>query len=349
MNNGNELSRMRKLAFSATAFLFGLALFGAVGAAGELVLRWVAPQSDPVKLGVRLENSARQYGLRPNVRSIQTGVWVETNSLGFREKEYSLERTAGVRRIAVLGDSYTQGVGVEFSETFSKRLEAELSRSGNAHEVINFGVSGYNTVMELATFREVAAKFRPDLVIVAYVLNDTERWGSSGQVQEAGGEARSRLTAAHEGLKGISTLYRYLSPKVGAVFGLFNARYAIGTTDQIIRSFEENSLGWIESRQALLDIAGEARKAGARTLVIVFPMMLDFATYPLGPAHDRITQFCKDNGIDVLDLLSRFEHEKVSDLVVMLDGHPNSRAHRIFADEILRYLSRRHPSPPASS
>lgn len=139
-------------------------------------------------------------------------------------------------------------------------------------------------------------------------------------------------------------LYRYLSPKVGAAFGVFDARYGVGMTNEIIRSYDENSLGWIDARRAILDTASEARKIGARTLVVVFPMMVDFATYPLGSAHDKVTQFCKDNGIDVLDLLPRFRREEVSDLVVFLDGHTNPRAHKIFADQILHYLSSRYLS-----
>lgn len=348
MEKGNELSRTRKLVFSAAALLLGLALFGAVAAVGETVVRSIAPKSDPVRLGVKLENSARRYGLRPNTRSMQTGVLVETNSLGFREKEYPVERSPGVRRIVVLGDSYTLGVGVEFPETFTKRLEARLNRAGGAVEVINFGVSGYNTVMELATFREVAAQFRPDLVIVAYVPNDAERVGPAGELQ-GDGSAQSILNIAHQRLRDTSMLYRYLSPKIGTAFRLFDARYAVGATNQILRSYDEGAPGWIESRRALLDIAGEAQKIGAPTLVVVLPMMVDFATSPFGPAHERITQFCKDHGIDVLDLLPRFERERASDLVVFLDGHPNSRAHRIFADGIFHHLSSRYPSLSTSS
>jgi hypothetical protein len=339
MNEVDDLSFTREVAFSAAAFVLLLLLLGAAAAIGETAVRAIAPKSDPVKLGVKFERSPRQYGLRPSVRSIQTGVLVETNSLGFREREYPLKRIPGVRRVAVIGDSYTFGVGVEFLDTYSKRLEEQLNRSWGPTEVINFGVSGYNTVTELATFRETAAQFRPDLVIVGYVLNDAERLGTGDNAQVER-KTPSRLNAAHLQLKDSSMLYRYLSPKLGAVLGLFNARYAVGGTNQIIRSFDDHSLGWMESRQALVELAGEAKKIGAPMLVVVFPMILDFTTYPLGPAHHKITQFCKDNGIDVLDLLSRFEREKAADLVVFLDGHPNSRAHKIFADEIFVYLSR---------
>lgn len=331
-----ELSWRKKLLFSCGAFVLFSVPFVA---GGEIVLRFMAPKSDLVKLGIKLPSSPRLYGLKPNVRSIQTGVQVETNSLGFREKEYSVQKPAGVQRIVVLGDSYTFGVGVEFPETFSKRLETQLNGTGETYDVINFGVSGYNTVLELATFREVAAAFQPDLVIVAYVLNDAERQGKFDDERTDVRDIRSLLTFIHLDLKDKSMLYGYLSPKVGALFQLFGGRYAVGIINQIIHSYDESSLGWIESQRALLGIMTEARKINADVLVIVFPMMVDFGTYPLEPAHERIVQFCKDQGVEVLDLLPRFRHEEVSEYTVFLDGHPNSQAHKIFAEEIFHHMS----------
>jgi lysophospholipase L1-like esterase len=338
MKHEHDLPWRTKLLFSGTALL-ALAVIGAVVlAAGEAAVRALAPRSDPVKLGVRLEGSERRHGLKPNLRAVQTGVLVETNSLGFREREYPLERVPGVRRISVLGDSFTFGVGVEFSEIFAKRLEERLNRERGPHEVINFGVSGYNTSMELATLREIAGRFRPDLVILGYVLNDTERVGPAAEAAPAAG-SRSALSAAHTWMKDASMLYRLMAPKLGAALGvLFDARYAVGVTHQIIRSFEDDSPGWLESRQALAAIAEETRAMGAGLLVVVFPMMIDFASYPLEDAHRRIVRFCEANGIEVLDLLPRFRGERAGELAVFLDGHPNARAHAIFAEEIFRRL-----------
>ena len=328
-----EPSLGRKLAFSSIAI--GLLLILLI-ALGEAALRWRAPKSDPVKAGLTLEGSARLYGLKPNHRSLQTGVMVQTNSLGFREKEYPVERRSGVHRIVVLGDSYTFGTGVEFHEIYSKRLEAELNRSGERYEVINFGVPGYNTTLEHATLREVAARFDADLVILGYVLNDTERYGlgKGASRQQAG---RSIANTVHLALKDASMLYRFLAPRIGALAGPFNARYAVGGTKQILASFEHESAGWVESRNALLDVVREARSFGAPTLVVVFPMMADF--YPLKAAHEKITRFCREHGIEVLDLMSVVLEQNVSDMVVMLDGHPNGRAHKAFAERIYRHLS----------
>lgn len=343
MQTGDHLPFRRKLAFSAAAFALLLLLLVAAAAIGEVVMRSVAPRSDAVKLGVRMEGSPRLYGLAANASAMQTGVMVQTNSLGFREREYPLERSPGVRRIVVLGDSYTQGVGVEFQETFSKRLEPRLERAWGPSEVINFGVSGYNTVLELATLRETAAQFKPDLIVVGYVLNDIEISNPASEAR-AGLESQSLVDQAHTGLKRRSMLYRHLAPKIGRVLGMFGARYAVGMTSFMMASYDEASPGWVASRQALLGIAAEARQLDARLLVVVFPAMNDFRTYPLSHAHEAITRFCTQNGIDVLDLLPRFRREKVAELTVFLDGHPNSRAHAIFAEEIFAYLSRRYAS-----
>ena len=334
----------RKLLFSLAVFLvFGTSLL----VIGELVLRSMAPRSDPVTAGLRLPHSSRQYGLIPNTRSVQTGVDVATNSLGFREKEYPAEKPPGVRRIVVLGDSFTLGVGVEFADIFTKRLERQLNQSGGRYEVINFAVSGYNTVLELATFREVAAAFRPDLVIVAYVLNDVEQQEAFESAPTSRpSDLGSLLTRVHLFMKDESLLYGYLSPRIGTVLGFFGARYAVGKTHEIIRSYDESSPGWIDSRQALLGIAGEARRIGASVLIVVFPMMIDFATYPLAPAHATVTQFCRSHDLPVLDLLPRFAGQDASRLTVFLDGHPNAEAHRAFADAIFDHLVGGDPTPP---
>jgi hypothetical protein len=129
-------------------------------------------------------------------------------------------------------DSYTLGVGVEFDDIFSKRLERRLNGRG-PYEVINFGVNGYNTAQELATFREVAAAFHPDLVIVAYVLNDADpeiRFGGP----PAARESRSLLDSAHVFVKDRSVFYRYLAPRVGSVLSALGGRYAIGRTREIM-------------------------------------------------------------------------------------------------------------------
>ena len=105
--------------------------------------------------------------------------WVETNAAGLREGELPLARPPGEYRIAVLGDSMTEGLQVAREATFVEVLERRLAACAALPpgyrdvEAINFGVSGYGTAQELLTLRHVALAYRPQLVVLAfYAGND---------------------------------------------------------------------------------------------------------------------------------------------------------------------------------
>lgn len=93
---------------------------------------------------------------------------------GFRGADRPYAKPAGVRRIAVLGDSMIVGVATDEDQTLVRRLEGELNRSGTAPawEVLNFGVSSASTGEELVLYEKVAARYRPDVVICAFFVGN---------------------------------------------------------------------------------------------------------------------------------------------------------------------------------
>ncbi len=100
----------------------------------------------------------------------------EINLLGYRDREHQQAKPAGVTRIAVLGDSIAAGLYVnKMSDTFGARLETALNAQGQNVEVLNFGEVGYNTLQETETLREKGLAFQPDIVLLLYCLNDSER------------------------------------------------------------------------------------------------------------------------------------------------------------------------------
>src|SRR5262249_49115553 len=74
----------------------------------------------------------------------------------------------------MLGDSFTEGWGVPFGKTFSKRVERLYASRGIRAEVINAGVGNYNTVMEVNYFLSEGYKYQPDIVVLNYIPNDAE-------------------------------------------------------------------------------------------------------------------------------------------------------------------------------
>ena len=97
------------------------------------------------------------------------------NTRGYRDLERTIPRPEGVRRLVCLGDSFTWGIGVLFDDTWPQRVERLLARErGERWEAVNLGEPGLNTVQEAAKLASEGFAYQPDVVVVGYVLNDSE-------------------------------------------------------------------------------------------------------------------------------------------------------------------------------
>ncbi len=101
-------------------------------------------------------------------------VHVAYNRAGFRDAERARERPADVRRVEVIGDSFSAAVEVNLEDTFSHRLESILNaRTGERWEVINLGVGDFGTAQEWLLFERLGLAFEPDIVLhQIFPLND---------------------------------------------------------------------------------------------------------------------------------------------------------------------------------
>jgi GDSL-like lipase/acylhydrolase family protein len=96
------------------------------------------------------------------------------NSLGLRDREMPRAKPAGTRRILMLGDSFTEGNGVDASDTFSSQLQAMLDQAGlgKRWQVINAGVGSYSPLLEYLYLKNGGLDLQPDLVILNLDLSD---------------------------------------------------------------------------------------------------------------------------------------------------------------------------------
>ncbi|MCK6446149.1 MAG: SGNH/GDSL hydrolase family protein [Planctomycetes bacterium] len=117
--------------------------------------------ADPV-LGWRMRPGTELvYGTEGRISTYRA------NADGFRRGE--VEPSDG-QVLAVLGDSFAWGAGVQFEETFGALLASTLGM-----RIANFGMPGYGIDQVAATLRERALPAKPTLVLVAIFASDFQR------------------------------------------------------------------------------------------------------------------------------------------------------------------------------
>lgn len=107
----------------------------------------------------------------------QRMMWAEYYSRTL--EDYDIEKPEGVFRIAVVGDSFTQGGGYVdgadlLSDSFPDYLEILLNKNFDdvEYQVLNFGFSSTTTLEEYYIIKEAVFDYEPDLIILGVTAND---------------------------------------------------------------------------------------------------------------------------------------------------------------------------------
>ncbi|MBL6764691.1 MAG: hypothetical protein ISQ14_07030 [Verrucomicrobiae bacterium] len=254
----------------------------------------------------------------PSWKSSTHGRTLTINSKGLRDREYRFERTPGVPRMLVLGDSFTWGYGVSDEEIFTEVMEQAFTDAGTPWEVVNSGVSGWGTDQEYLFLRREGFRYRPDLLILAFYVNNDPL------------EVSASVTY------GMGKPY-FASTNLGQPFPP-----TVASPGEQIR--------WLENRQPLavtLALVGgiqeECRKLGAQMVLMKFgvfgheenPIATEFSTEFLAATRTTLPE------ISILDLDLEFSaagltHEQVFN--GNHDRHWNAFGHRFVADALRRHL-----------
>ena len=99
----------------------------------------------------------------------QRGRWRINNDGWNSPIDYSEQKKPGVKRIAVIGDSYIEAWQVDAEKSYPSLLGDSL---GPNYEVYSFGVSGSPLSQYLFVSRYVEKKYSPDIYIFNLVHND---------------------------------------------------------------------------------------------------------------------------------------------------------------------------------
>ncbi len=306
---------------------------------------------------------------KPNHKAIFEGldfkVTVTSNSQGFRDREYSIEKPPETKRVIVLGDSFAWGWGVENDEVFTEVAERQL----NKVEILNLGHSSYGTDQELLLWKRLGQRFSPDLTAVVFYSNDIEdNSGPTGErPQFILKDGTLSLAKTPQPWTMIRNLKRVLKDNL-RLYYFIDYRIALlkqsrkhpnsgsGLEKWFFKDFlDRMGNAWEVTKALLLEID---RLTDHRTLVVFIPNRLqledDRFLEALQTAHleddktDRmltnrlLETFCTEHQIPFLDLTSRFQKERTHEpLYFDHDFHWSPRGHHVAGEalgETLRYL-----------
>jgi len=262
---------------------------------------------------------------RPNAEARLMGVTVRTNSLGLRSPEIGEKAGDGTARIAFVGDSIALGWGVAEQQTFAHQVIAALRAAGYKVDGFNLGVGNYNTLQELALFREVGAPLKPDIIVLSYFINDAEPmpdYPASVWLDEH--------SAAW-------VVFRYRLDTLSRQFG-----EAPDWKHYYRALYDPNADGWKRTKTALAGFADTARELGAELVVFNIPELRELKPYPFPDITTAVRKVVEQQGVSFVDLLPTVEDLEPSSLwVTVPDPHPNSKAASAFAKRMIPELTAR--------
>jgi lysophospholipase L1-like esterase len=258
------------------------------------------------------------------------------NSLGFRGPEIA-PKQHGVRRVAVLGDSFTEGQGVKEEDAFPRVLERLLnSAARDRFETINCGRRATDFPRLMEVFEKVE-RLEADVVVYALVPNDAARSASF--------EARQSYVndwIMNRGRMLIGRPEERLQPLNSRLAALLRDRiesYRVG--GETTRWYKEmwsavNEEGRRRTQECIREMNRRIRARGGRLLVASWPLLIGLdGAYPFDDISDTIARMCLAIGVPHNDLRSALRGRPTRSLWVHpIDMHPNETAHRLVAESL---------------
>ena len=302
---------LKKLCLLAMTILFTLL-------AVELVLRVrpPAPRPDPAA-----DRGLLFYSLAP-------------------ERNHCWSRNAtNVLRIAVIGDSFTQGSAVQSDDRYGARLEHMLNLNTGVPpvEVKIISQSGTSTFQQKKMLDQALA-WNPAVVVLGICLNDAEDWTHPERIKRWRAEWMPHAPA---GFLAFLMKHSRLATWVCSRF------WAMDSSRRCVRYYrhlyDPEGAGVLRMRGALGYFREQCAAHQAVFVPVIWPLLsFDFSPgrYPMQFVHDAIHQMCREAGVPCLDLLSAFQGTipKRMEVVPGIDPHPSEIAHRLAAEAIVRHL-----------
>jgi lysophospholipase L1-like esterase len=267
----------------------------------------------------------------------------DRNIYNLRGPAYDYDKPEGTRRVLVLGDSFTFGLGVQDDDaTFARILERELTASaigdGGPVEVLNGGIIGSLTDLWVELWDAAKDPFAPDVVLIVFFLRDGTLATSIPAFFD---DIRDEVAERNAESILYQSSYAYRTLRDARDGAAIRANYTAEFQAAYFGD-ESQTAEWVRARANLRRLHADARARSVPFGFAVFPVLAGLRgdDYPFQGICDLLADFASDEGMAVHALLPDFRGLAGPDLwVSALDQHPNEEAHRIAARSLLPFVA----------
>lgn len=332
--------------------------------------RWLRHEAPSGPAGFRVKSALYHHGFEPlaSADKERWGVWVSSyriNSLGFRDRTTRQVPLLSERpRILIIGDSFTEGIGVPYEKTFVGLVEDALTPQGV--EVFGAGVASFSPIMYYRRVRhlleEVGLRF--DALVVYLDIGDIEdevtyKLDASDNVISRPERRVKELSAdrryearGFEGLQGLKRLLDRNSLLGSSVFGLVESwsrnrwhRAGLWTVDD---SFFEayGREGLQRARENMDRLLAVCHRHGVRMTLAVYPWPDQIW---LGDRESKQVvywrQWAEEKSVGFIDTFPRFvdpgrSREIVENEFIKGDIHWNAAGHKAIAQVFIEHFEK---------
>ena len=297
--------------------------------------------------------------LIPGARVIIRNHWLSgrdiemnINSLGFRDDELAEPKAADEVRVLVLGDSITWGDYLQAAEVYVERAESYLADElpGVKVEVINGGVGDIGIKEAVDILAESAPAVEPDVVVLAFYLNDSRPpWGFPGELGSYGVIRRHSVLAqvVYRELK----LRKWMRQKGNDRFEWAKHDYRLdwpGNRQAFLALTEKAKFDWgaaweedswkvVDHHLARLKALSEER--GFEVVVMAFPVVFQVEALFVEDSPQRLLARRTDElGFYFLDLLPLLRKQKNKADLFYDNCHPKVHTNDLIGRELATFL-----------
>ncbi len=312
--------------------------------AAELALRLIIPiqtfvnplssfhQFDPELGWIGSPNMTARF------RKVEFDVLVRSNAGGFRARNSTTQPSPGSPVVAVLGDSFTWGWGIENGNVFTDVMQNEV---GAAADVRNLGDNAYGTLQELLLLQRCLTNgLHPQFVFVMLCRNDFyDNVGAEDRkpwLSVTGTNATVHNSPVAK--RGISPFNRIvkvsrLLSTIAYVADFAKEKRRVKDLEQV--TFEDKTVA--ETPREAMAFCLDRFKAvcGATDIRLWFvyvPTIADVQSETASQVRVTITTLCGEQGVRLLDLTDDFRQVTGDQPISRFfphDGHWNAARYEI--------------------